>query len=184
MPQRPTVPEFEEVQMDLAHALDTVGIAEAVSTGGEEVGDDAQRRLESRVGELDETISVLLESGEPAAALRLVGSLSRFCQDRGFVDLGRELAERTLRIADDHGTGRQRAAAWLTFGELTFRQGGVEIARDADPRSAWPARSARAPFQPVSGNRSNAATGGLTVRDTPEPASWRICSSKSAVGVP
>lgn len=117
--------------MDLGDALDTVAMAEAGGAGDQETVEDAHRRLDSRVGELEEVAAVLLESGEPGAALRLVGSLSGFCQDRGLVDLGRELAEWTLQMVGDHGTDQERSGAWLTLGELAFRQGDQVVALEA-----------------------------------------------------
>lgn len=117
--------------MELARALDTVAIAEAMSNGDPEASEELQRRLEAGADGLDDMVSVLLESDETAAALRLVGSLSRFCQDRGLVDLGRQAAERTLQAAGDRGTDQQRAAAWLTLGELAFRQGDQTVASQA-----------------------------------------------------
>lgn len=117
--------------MDIRHALETVAIAEAVAAREDVGDDDPQPLLETRASELDETVTVLLEAGQPTAALRLVGALSRFCQERGLVDLGRELTERVLRAAGGQGTDRQRAAAWLTAGELAFRQGDQSAASTA-----------------------------------------------------
>lgn len=118
--------------MDLAHALETVEISEQVAIAEDEVGaGDGQRLLQERVDELSETVTALLDGDEPGAALRLVGSLSRFCQVNGVVELGRRLAERTLEAAGDVGTDRERAGAWLTLGELAFRQGDQTVALDA-----------------------------------------------------
>lgn len=49
----------------------------------------------------------------------------------GLVDLGRQLVEQTLDVAGDAGSERERAAAWLTLGELAFRQHDQGVAMQA-----------------------------------------------------
>jgi tetratricopeptide (TPR) repeat protein len=116
--------------MDLSHAFETVEIVEQMAQPGSE-SEEGQRLLEERIDELSETVTILLDADEPGAALRLVGSISGFCQDHGLVELGRRLADQTLLAARDVGTDRERAAAWLTLGELAFRQGDQVVALDA-----------------------------------------------------
>lgn len=118
--------------MDLHRARDLVDLAEQVVA--HERADDADgwhERLEARADELSPAIDTLLGAGDHSAALRLVGAISHFCQDAGLVEEGRALAHRTLALAGDAGTDPQRARAWLTLGELAFRQGDQAVALDA-----------------------------------------------------
>lgn len=118
--------------MDIERALETVALAEQVAPGAAKEGDpELDGRLEERVEEWTATVEVLLGANEAEAALRLVGSLSGFCQDRGLVALGRRVAQRALEAAPDAGTAQERARAWLTLGELAFRQGDQAVALEA-----------------------------------------------------
>lgn len=101
-----------------------------------------QDRLDARADELAGAVEVLLDAGEHAEAVRLVGALSWFCQDTGRVTEGRELTERVVRAAGDAGSDHERARAWLTLGELAFRQGDQAVALEATGEALGHARAA------------------------------------------
>lgn len=128
--------------MDVAAARDLVDLAQQmVAHEGEEDAGDWEERFAAGAGELPAAVDLLLARGEHDAALRLVGSLSYFCQDHGRVDEGRDLARRVVDVAGDAGSDRDRARAWLTLGELAFRQGDQPVALDATRRALEPARA-------------------------------------------
>jgi tetratricopeptide (TPR) repeat protein len=132
--------------MDVSAAREVVDLAlEMVAHESDEDADEWQDRFGAHATDLSAAIDVLLGAGDYAQALRLVGSLSYFCQDTGRVDEGRALAQQVVDIASDAGSDRERASAWLTLGELAFRQGDQPVALEATRAALAPARAAGDP---------------------------------------
>jgi len=99
-------------------------------------------RLDTRADELRDAADVLLNAGDHTAALRLVGSLSRYAQASGRVDEVRALAEWVLAHVSHDVEPAVRARAQLTTGELAFRQGDQAAATAATQAALASAESA------------------------------------------
>lgn len=104
-----------------AHRI--LALAEAKDTAG----------LNEIAEEIVPVVDFLIEH-DRAAAMRVVGALSRYWQDTGRVDEGRALAGRVLEgghraAAVDQAIGAAIPRALLTASELAFRQGDQEQAR-------------------------------------------------------
>lgn len=128
---------------ELCRARELLALASAMAEHERDPDADRwQAPVEARADDLAGAVTAFLDAGEENAALRLVGSLSYFCQDTGRVTLGRELAERVLETVGDGGEVLERAMAHVTVGELAFRQGDQPVALHATEEALRSARGA------------------------------------------
>jgi len=112
--------------MDLGRARELQTLAETAARSDADEGEQAARRLLTSAADVPDAVRYLIET-DADAALRMTAALTRFWQDAGLVDDGRQVTETALARARDTSS-HAYVGSLLAASELAFRQGDQLVA--------------------------------------------------------